>query len=72
MRTRCRYLYRPVELNRAYGKTVIDGLGRCRHLQDVGGQLRFRLPEGGVIKMEKTETVTKTSHNVSIDLPDWL
>lgn len=37
-----------------------------------GGLLRFRLPEGGVLKMEKVEEGTKASHNVYVDFPNSL
>ena len=36
------------------------------------GLLRFRLPEGGVLKLEKTDSETKASHNVYIDFPNSL
>lgn len=38
----------------------------------LGGLLRFRLPEGGILKMEKTSEGTKASHNVYIDFPNSL
>jgi len=38
----------------------------------LGGILRFRLPEGGVIRMEKTAEGTRASHNVYIDFPNSL
>jgi len=51
------------------GLTVWAGTATYKIL---GGLFRFRLPEGGVIKMEKTETGTKASHNVYIDFPNSL
>ena len=38
----------------------------------LGGLLRFRLPEGGVLKMIKVPEGTKASHNVYIDFPNSL
>ena len=38
----------------------------------LGGLFRFRLPEGGVLKMESTEKGTRASHNVYIDFPNSL
>lgn len=38
----------------------------------LGGLLRFRLPEGGVLKMEKVSEGTKASHNVYVDFPNSL
>jgi hypothetical protein len=36
------------------------------------GLFQFRLPEGGVLKLERTESGTKASHNVYIDFPNSL
>ena len=38
----------------------------------LGGLLRFRLPEGGVLKMINVPEGTKVSHNVYIDFPNSL
>jgi hypothetical protein len=36
------------------------------------GLIRIRIPEGGVVHLEKTEDGTKVSHNVYMDFPDTL
>lgn len=36
----------------------------------LGGLLRFRLPEGGVLRIIKVSEGTKVSHNVYIDFPN--
>jgi len=38
----------------------------------LGGLLRFRIPEGGVLKMTKTPDGTRASHDVYIDFPNSL
>lgn len=36
----------------------------------LGGLLRFRIPEGGVLKMMKTSEGTRASHDVYVDFPN--
>lgn len=38
----------------------------------LGGLIRFRLPEGGVLKMVEVQEGTKASHNVYVDFPNSL
>lgn len=38
----------------------------------LGGLIRYRIPEGGIIKLEKTSGGTKLSHNYYMDFPDTL
>lgn len=51
------------------GLTVWAGTATYKLL---GGLLRFHLPEGGVIRMERTATGTRASHNVYIDFSNSL
>jgi hypothetical protein len=36
------------------------------------GLIKIRIPEGGVVHLEKTDDNTKVSHNVYMDFPDTL
>jgi hypothetical protein len=38
----------------------------------LGGLVRPRIPEGGVVELQKTEEGVKLSHNVYMDFPDTL
>ena len=38
----------------------------------LGGLIKYRIPEGGVIKLEKAKDGTKLSHDYYMDFPDTL